>query len=235
LSDGTLSAQIVPNERGAALSVSGSRFTLPLGPAYQFESLQLTGNVSRSQLTDVRAEGSIFGGSFKASGQARYANGIHVEGAFDVDHLNLEPLVALFANGVSVTGSAQLKGSFNLRANRLQNLFDHERVEFSFTGNKGVINNVDFMRAAQSPAREGVRGGRTRYTNVSGMVMVADNRASFYQVRVTSDAMTAAGAFDILPKGELSGRMGIQVAPRGTLLAQSNVAVTGDVRNPVLR
>jgi hypothetical protein len=27
----------------------------------------------------------------------------------------------------------------------------------------------------------------------------------------------------------------IQIGPRGTVLAQSSVAVTGDVRNPVLR
>jgi hypothetical protein len=47
--------------------------------------------------------------------------------------------------------------------------------------------------------------------------------------------MSAAGAFDILPKGELDGRLGIQIGPRGTVLVQSSVTVTGNVRNPVLR
>jgi hypothetical protein len=47
--------------------------------------------------------------------------------------------------------------------------------------------------------------------------------------------MNAAGAFDILPKGELSGRLNIQVGPKGRIVAAGSVGVTGNVRNPVLK
>ncbi len=70
---------------------------------------------------------------------------------------------------------------------------------------------------------------------MSGLVSTSGNRASFQQLRVTSDSLNAAGGFEIQPKGELAGRLGIQVGPRGTVVAQGNVAISGDVRNPVLR
>jgi hypothetical protein len=70
---------------------------------------------------------------------------------------------------------------------------------------------------------------------MSGNVAVNANRASIQQFRIASDSMSAAGGFEIQPKGELAGRLGIQVGPRGTVVAQGNVAISGDVRNPVLR
>jgi len=235
LSDGSLAADLVPKEGGVALTARGNRFIAPLGPAYVFDNLELTATVTRTQLRDVQAEGSIFGGKFKANGQADYGNGIVVEGRFGIDGLNIEPLLALFAKDVSVTGSADLKGAFSLRGDSLTKMFDQDRAEFSFSSTRGTINNVDFTRAAQAPTNDGVRGGRSRYNTMSGLVRVAGNRASFQQVRIASDSMSAAGAFEVLPKGELAGRMNVRVGPRGTVLAQSSVAVTGDVRNPVLR
>ena len=47
--------------------------------------------------------------------------------------------------------------------------------------------------------------------------------------------MTAAGSFDVQGKGDLSGKLGIKVGPNGTVVAQGQILVTGDVRNPVLR
>jgi hypothetical protein len=175
------------------------------------------------------------GGKFKANGRARYGSGIVVDGRFNVENMSIEPLLALFTQGVSITGAADMQGSFTLRGDSIAALFTQERVELGFSASRGTMNNVDLVRAAQSPSRDGVRGGRTRYNAASGLVTVAGNRASFQQFRIASDAMAAAGAFEILPKGELAGRMTIQVGPKGTVVAQSSVAVTGDVRNPVLK
>jgi hypothetical protein len=235
LADGSLSADVVPQAEGASVSMRGSRFTPPIGPGYVFENFELTATATATELRDIQAEGSVFGGKFKANGQARYADSITVDGRFYIDSLSLQPLVGLFANGVSITGSSDMKGTFALRAERLETLFDQARVDFSFTGNRGAIENVDLMRAAQSAGREGIRGGRTRYNTMSGIVAVNGNRASFQQLRIASDSMSAAGAFEVQPKGELAGRLGIQVGPRGTVVAQGNVGVGGDVRNPVLR
>ena len=43
-----------------------------------------------------------------------------------------------------------------------------------------------------------------------------------------------------LPDAGLAGKLkgdglGIQVGPRGTVVAQGNIVLTGDVRNPVLK
>ena len=128
-----------------------------------------------------------------------------------------------------------MKGTFNLHAPSVEKLFDQPRVDLSFTGNRGILDNVDLMRAAQSSGRDGVRGGRTRFASLSGVVTVNGDRTSFQQVRIASESMNASGAFEVQPKGSLAGRLGIQVGPRGTVSAQGSVAVTGEVRNPVLR
>jgi hypothetical protein len=235
LADGTLTADVVPKGDSANLVVRASRFTPPLGPAYVFNDLELTGTLTPTELREIQAEGSVFGGKLKASGQVRYASAITVEGKFTIANLNLEPLVALFTSELSITGSADINGLFTLQAARLGALFDQPRVDFGFSANQGMIKNVDLVRAAQASGREGIRGGRTRYTNMTGVVAVARNRASFQQLRIASNSMNAAGSFDVQGKGDLSGKLGIQVGPPGTVVAQSQIVVTGDVRNPVLR
>jgi hypothetical protein len=228
-------ADVVPKGESANLSVRASGFIPPLGPAYVFETLELKGTLSRAGLREVQAEGTLFGGKLKAEGAARFGPNIVVDGKFSIESLNLEPLVALFAREVSVSGGADLKGTFSLQADSIEKLFEQPRAEFGLSASRGTINNVDLVRAAQSPTRDGVRGGRTRYNTMSAVVTVTANRASVQQLRIVSDAMSAAGGFEVQGKGELSGRLGIQVGPRGTVVAQGNVAVTGDARNPVLR
>src|SRR5690606_23303163 len=136
---------------------------------------------------------------------------IVVDGRFYVDNLALEPLVAAFTPGVIVSGTGDLEGTFNLRAEHLNALLDQPRVDFTFSGSRGTIENVDLMRAAQVAGREGVRGGRTRYTTMSGTAAVTNGRASFQQFRIASDSMSAAGSFEIRSMGELTGRLGIQI------------------------
>jgi hypothetical protein len=235
LSDGSLRAEVVPHESHAAVQLRGSRFIPPIGPAYVFEDLEATASVTRSGLQDVQAQGTLFGGKFKADGQARFDNGIAVEGRFAIDNLELEPLIALFARGVSVTGTADMTGTFALQTERMEHLFDRPRVQASFSGQRGTVNNVDLVRAAQVSGREGVRGGRTRYNTLTGAFTVAGDQAYFQQLRIQSDGMSAAGGFEVRRGGDLAGQLGIQVGPRGTVVARGNVGVSGDVRNPVLR
>jgi hypothetical protein len=236
LGDGGLAGDIVPKGDSVSLAVKGAKFTPPIGPAFVFEAIELTATITRAEMKDIQATASLYGGKVKAQGQARYDAGVAVSGSFAIDNLSLEPLVALFSRDVSITGGADMKGTFTLQGESLDKLFSQSRVDVGFAANRGSINNIDFVRAAQGPARDGVRGGRTRYTNMSGVLTVAGARASIQHLRVSSDSMAAAGAFDLsLPKGELNGRIGIQVGPRGTVVAQSNVAITGDARNPVLR
>jgi hypothetical protein len=235
LVDGSLTADVLPREGSASVHVRGSRYTPPIGPSYVFEDIELTATVTPTELRDVHAEGSLFGGKLKANGQVRYGGTIAADGRFYIDNLELEPLVAAFSQGVTVTGTGDLEGTFSLRAEALTALFDQARVDFTFTGNRGAIGNVDLVRAAQSAGREGVRGGRTRYNTMNGTVTVNGGRASFHQIRIASDSLNAAGSFEIRPKGELAGRLAIQVGPRGTVVAQGTVGVGGDVRNPVLR
>ncbi len=236
LADGSLIAEVVPKgDRAASLTARATRFTPPLGPKYMFESVELTATLTPNDMRDVRAEGTIFGGKLKATGQVRYKPEIVVEGRFEIENMNLEPLVGLFAKEVSVTGGASMNGVFTLPATSIEKLFQQPRVDVGFSANKGVINNVDLVRAAQASGREGIRGGRTRYNSITGLVAVTPNRVSFHQLRIASDSLNAAGGFDVLPKGEVQGTLGIQVGPKGTVVAQGNIVVSGDVRNPVLK
>src|SRR5690606_24911251 len=139
LVDGSLIADVVPRAGSASLHVRGSRFTPPIGPDYVFEDLELTATVTPTELRDVQAEGSLFGGKLKANGQARYGESIVVDGRFYVDNLALEPLVAAFTPGVIVSGTGDLEGTFNLRAEHLNALFDQPRVDFTFSGSRGTI------------------------------------------------------------------------------------------------
>jgi hypothetical protein len=63
----------------------------------------------------------------------------------------------------------------------------------------------------------------------------AGGRISYRGVRISSGNVNAAGAVDVGPNGELSGRINIEVGTRTTVIARGVVNVVGTTKEPILR
>jgi hypothetical protein len=108
-------------------------------------------------------------------------------------------------------------------------------MDATFNIEKGSLNNVDIVRAIQNPSREGLRGGKTGFNSLSGSLQLTQKNYSYRQLHLTSGPMNAKGNVDVGTNGELSGRISVELGSKSVIVARGNLAVTGNLKTPVLR
>ena len=80
-----------------------------------------------------------------------------------------------------------------------------------------------------------MRGGTTRFNTIAGSLQTAGKRYSYRQLQLNSGPMTANGAVDVAPDGDLSGRVNAELGTKTILVARGSLSVGGNLKTPSLR
>ena len=91
----------------------------------------------------------------------------------------------------SATGTLHANVTYSAQSPKLQSLFAQPAVEATFNIEKGVINNVDIVRAIQSPVRDGLRGGKTGFSTLAGSMRLSNQNYTYRQLQLSSGPMRA--------------------------------------------
>jgi hypothetical protein len=231
--DGKASIELIPKGDTAALVITARAFTLPVEPRVTLDSLQANAIASAREMTISEYELTVFGGTVKGSARLRHGNNLSAEGNFSARNLSVNPLLSAFGVGPAANGTIEMKGSFELAAASYLKIFTSPRVAAGFNVQHGILLNADLLRAIQAPLRDGVRGGKTPFDELSGTVQVAGDRVAFRQLRLASKLLSAYGVLDVAA-GDLSGRVNIDVGSRNNIIARGTVTVGGSLKEPVL-
>jgi hypothetical protein len=187
------------------------------------------------QLTLTSVEGKSGRGKMKGTAKATWGSAIKVDGEFSVEGGDLALLMAAFTRDFTATGTVNANATFTLQGAALKNLFADPKVDGTFTIERGELTNVDIVRAIQSPAREGVRGGKTRFESLAGTVQAADKQFFYRKLQLGSGPMNATGNVDVAANGDLSGRVAAELGSKTVVVARGNLVVTGSLKTPVLK
>ena len=165
----------------------------------------------------------------------RSGSDIKAEGEFSLTNGELGELLPMFVPEFSATGNLSANATYALQSNAFATLFASPRIDASFTIERGVLNNVDIVRAIQSSSRDGVRGGNTKFEVITGSLQVSSKRYAYRQLRLASGPMSANGSFDVTPEGDLSGRISAEIGSKSVIVARGALNVAGTVKTPTLR
>jgi hypothetical protein len=113
-------------------------------------------------------------------------------------------------------------------------LFAAPRVAAAFSLTKGMLNNVDLVRAMQSAGRTPQRGGRTTFSEITGEAQASGNRISYRNLKFVSGPMNGTGAIDVSPAAELSGRLNLVLGSSAVTVARGSLQVSGQLKDPIL-
>ncbi|MGA0033249.1 MAG: AsmA-like C-terminal region-containing protein [Burkholderiales bacterium] len=235
LGDGKITINATPKDKGLALVIDAREWVPPVGPALQFSDLSITAQVDRQQATFSAISGRIASGRLKGAMQASWGGNIKIEGEFNLENAQLQHLIPAFTREFLALGSVNMNGSFALQGKTLKTLFDAAETEATFTVDVGEMNNVDLVRAIQSPAPGGTRGGKTKFDTLAGSLSAANGRISYKQLQLASGPLNASGAINVGSDSALSGRISAELGSRGLVVARGSLNVTGAVRDPLLR
>jgi len=150
--------------------------------------------------------------------------------ALSITNGELGKLLPAFTRDFAASGTLSANVSYALQSKTFAALFANPRVDANFNVEKGALNNVDIVRAIQSPARDGVRGGNTKFDVLAGSLQVVGNHYSYRQLRLNSGPMNASGSFDVAPEGDLSGRIIAEVGSKSVIVARGMLNVAGNLK-----
>jgi uncharacterized protein involved in outer membrane biogenesis len=217
------------------LNIEARQWQPPFGPVLQFTDLSINALVTRQLATLSSIEGRLGGGRLKGAAKASWTSDIRVEGEFNLENGRLQELLPAYTRDFSATGSLTTNGSYILQGKSLKSLFDTAEAEARFSIDIGELNNVDLVRAIQSPIAGGTRGGRTKFDTLAGSVSISSGRYNYRQLQLNSGPLNASGALNIGADGALAGRVSAELGSKGLVVARGNLNIAGAVRDPLLR
>jgi hypothetical protein len=235
ISDGKLRIELAPKDKAWSVNLSARSWQPPLGPSIEFDELTLNAVIENQRATINGIEALLGAGTLKGAARASWSGGIRVEGDFNLTNGNINTLIAAFTHDFRTTGTLNTNLTYVLQAGDLVSLFANPRIEANFTIDRGTFDNIDIVRAVQSPSPGGIRGGRTRFDELTGTLQISGNRYSYRQLRMRSGPMNAVGGFEISQDGDLSGRVSAEVGSGSTIFARSALNISGTVKSPLLR
>ena len=234
LRDARVNVELTPTAQGILAKVSAKNWQPPFGPPVEFSELTLTANIAHGTAAISGIEGRIYNGTLTGDATLKWGKELSAEGQLNLKGTELTQLMSRFTNAFSASGNLDLNARFSSQGQKAEELFAAPRINATFTLHKGVINNVDLVRAIQSPSRAPQRGGKTQFNEISGELQVAGNRSIYRNLKLASGPMTASSAFDVAPGSDLSGRVSVVLGTQSVVVARGTLTIGGDVKDPLL-
>ena len=135
---------------------------------------------------------------------------------------------------VTSSGSLDTKARFSMQSPSFDTLFNAPRVDATFLVQKGDLSGMDFVRALQSPNRDGTQGGKTKFDDLSGNLVVNGSRYTYSNVRLIAGLLSASGAGEVLPNRDVSGRAYVELRSSANVV-KGSFKITGDTKAIILK
>jgi hypothetical protein len=226
-----LSIEFKPAEdRTWQANFKASGWRPPLGWDVEFTELSGNARISYGLIALTRFDGRLYRGSIKGAATIKWGGSISAEGRFAMEGADLAPLLQALRTAFNASGTLDTSVTFASQGQKATELFAAPRVNATFTLRKGVLDNVDVLRALQSPGR----AGKTPFDVISGDAQVSANRIAYRNVSLSSGRMKANGAIEVSPNAELSGRINVLVGTPDFTAARGVLNVTGTLKSPLL-
>jgi hypothetical protein len=179
-------------------------------------------------------EGRAAGGTIAAAFSLNWSEKFRAQGEFSLKGADIAQLLPAFTRNFQASGFLDLNAKFSAQGETLEGLFGAPTITSTFSASKGSLNNLDLVRAIQSPSRTPQRGGRTPYNEVSGEAQAAGGRIAFRNLKLVSGPMSGNGVLDVSAGGELSGRLSLVLGSQSVTVARGSLNVGGSLKDPQL-
>lgn len=225
---------LTPRPEGVRVALDATGWRIPYGPPVDFDRLRLNGLIDQGQIAAGEFTGTLASGSVEGALNARWAGPISLQGEFKLQNVRVLDLTRALTPNFSARGTLKANGRFSMQGADWGAMTMKPQVESTFSIARGELTNIDLQRAVQSAAPGAIRGGKTSFDDLSGVMQVAGGHYGFRQLQLNSGALNASGAVDVNAQGQLNGRFNAQIASRGSVVARSALGVSGTVQDPQL-
>lgn len=231
--DGKLTVDLLPKDKGYVAAIKAEKWTPPAGPALVFDTLAANLEYSGSTLKFPQIEAELYRGKLSASGKLDWTKNWRLSGNFKTRGIELGDATRLFTKAVKVTGRISGDGKFNSSAQEAGKLADALALDYKFSVSDGVLYGMDLLKAASLVIRQGASGGETRFDELSGTLYTRGKQLEVRPVRIVSGLLSADGNVKIMPDKSLSGKIDTDIK-KGVSLVTVPLEISGTMDRPVV-
>lgn len=215
------------------LKLSARQWRIPVGPAFQFDALNIAGAVNGDALRLRDIDGNLYGGTLKGVAELNWKSGWKLNGDLKGQRLALESLLPLFNSKARVSGRLNAKARFAMNGRTASQLANSPNVDGDFSIHNGVLHGFDLASAAQPFKGKEIRGGQTEFEEFSGIFSIAGKDIRLRKLNISSGVLNANGDVEISPSKQLGGKVYVEVK-QGVSLVSIPLKVSGTLQDPVL-
>jgi hypothetical protein len=227
----TFEIEGTPREGAMQISFSASGWTPPIGPKIVIEQMRGEGTVNGNELTVTQAQGTFYRGFVSGRLRVAWTGGWAAAGDLSAKDVDLAAALAGFGSKGEASGSASVNAAFTGQGPNLSGMLAEPKLEANFSVNNGSVGKIDLSNAMQAPAgASNLRGGQTRFTQLSGAVAAAQNTWQFKQLKLVAGVLNATGSGEIFPDNRVAGRVAVSFGTG----ARRNFGVSGTLDDPVV-
>lgn len=230
----SVEVQIRPLKDHYAISLSAKNWEAPLADQkVLFESLVIEAETQGMAIMANEIKGDLAHGRFKGSAVLDWSNGWAVTSQFEINNMNGEEVTSLFNAHTNVSGRINGTLDFASASDSFDSLFKRPTVKFQFNLVSGVLNNFNFIDPIRRNVNSsGIRGGSTKYDEMSGVFNYEGNRLSIKDVKIKSGLLNVSGNISATDN-KLSGTAVVSLG-QGANRRTVPLRIAGEYDNPLL-
>ena len=191
----------------------------------------LSGTPVECTLSNLKIK--LYGGAMDGSAVIRTADAV-VRADVAFGNIAIQPVVEVFNNELSLTGTVDGKAKFSVKLKEFENFPQNLQLDGAFHIKNGVLGKVDLEQAVSNPLKEGSKGGSTHFNEFSSLLLVDANGYHLEKLKVSSGAINAEGRLDVSPQQQLNGLLDTNLKGTATLISMP-LMVSGTLREPIVR
>ncbi len=160
-----------------------------------FDSLQAKGLLQPGKLLIQSFDSTLLGGVIKGSWLFDWTAGMTMVGDGSLVRLDARKVSTAFVPKLSLEG--QIAGVFRLRGSGLSSpeMWRNAEAALDLTMTNGVLYGVDLGEAVRRGAGSVIRGGSTKFDQLSGAITFRQNQLLGRDIKVDAGRVTAKGQF----------------------------------------
>lgn len=226
--DDKVGIDLQSNQGHWQLGVNLKESALPSMPDVVFSDLSAKGDLSDGEVNFTELDAHIYNGILLGSAKFNWRNGWQLQGRLEAKTFELSFMFPKYR----VDGDMYGEGTFSMSSSKLSQLGDAPHLDGSFTVKNGSVNGFDMVETARLLSREHLKGGRTHFDELSGLVQLENHTSRFRQIKVASGILSANGSFDVRQNNQLSGNFSAEIKMRPGVNA---LTFFGTLAEPKLR
>ena len=230
--DGTLTADVKPEEGGHLIKMQAAKWTPPAGLPVLIDKAALVMHLKGSQLDIPDIDVALYGGKLSGNASLSWGKNWHAAGKVNVKNLAVKEPSSMVSKSVYLSGNLFGNGTFSGTAKDASALAGNLNANFKFDVGNGVLHGLDLVQIASLLTQQNT-GGETRFDEFSGILDVAGKQYGLRDIKISSGLLAANGQVKVKPNKELDGLVEVELK-KGVSLAAIPLQISGTVDNPTV-